>query len=85
MCRRNTAKADEVLVAAAAVNKCPADTLHTMYSILTILATLPVRTAEADRTFSKVERTLTYGTAQHLVGRMTRCTDNASSSPRPEA
>jgi len=45
--------------AISAVNKCPADALPAMHSMLTILATLPVCTAEAERTFSKVERTLT--------------------------
>jgi hAT family C-terminal dimerisation region len=34
-------------------------TLPTTHTVLTILATLPVYTAEAQRTFSKVERTLT--------------------------
>jgi hypothetical protein len=42
-----------------AVNQCPVNTLPTIHTMLTILATLPVCTAEAERTFSKVERTLT--------------------------
>jgi hypothetical protein len=42
-----------------AVNKCPVDVLPTIHTLLTILVTLPVCTAEAERTFSKVERTLT--------------------------
>ena len=58
MCRRKPPNEDDVS-AIAAVNKCPADALPTMHIMLTILATLPVCTAEAERTFSKVERTLT--------------------------
>ena len=58
MCRGKTHMAHEVS-AISAVNKCPADALPAMHSMLTILATLPVCTAEAERTFSKVERTLT--------------------------
>jgi hypothetical protein len=42
-----------------ALNSCPADALPTVHTTLTILATLPVCSAEAERTFSKVEQTLT--------------------------
>ena len=45
--------------AISSVNKCPVGALPTVHTLLTILATLPVCTAEAERTFSKVERTLT--------------------------
>ena len=42
-----------------AVNKCPVTALPIIHALLTISATLPVCTAEAECTFSKVERTLT--------------------------
>lgn len=58
MCRRMPLD-DSGSSAISAVNKCPVDALPTIHTLLTILATLPVCTAEAERTFSKVERTLT--------------------------
>jgi hypothetical protein len=56
MCRAKSTVAESAI---AAVNDCPADALPIIHTMLTILATLPVCTAEAERTFSKVERTLT--------------------------
>jgi len=60
MCRANekstSAEPDSAI---AAVNACPADALPIIHTMLMILATLPVCTAEAERTFSKVQRTLT--------------------------
>jgi hypothetical protein len=65
MCRRNPA--ENKVSAIAAVNKCPADTLHAM---LTILAALPVRTA-VSRSRENILQSRTYsdGTAQHHIGR----------------
>jgi hypothetical protein len=56
MCRQQQISCTSTIVA---VNKCHTEMLPTIHTMLTILATLPVCTAEAERTFSKVERTLT--------------------------
>ena len=45
--------------ALATLNACPSTSFPTIHKMITILATLPVSTAEAERTFSKVTRTLT--------------------------
>src|SRR5688572_19595157 len=42
-----------------ALNSCPADALPKVQTMLNILATLPFCSAEAERSFSKVEQTLT--------------------------
>jgi len=48
----------DAVSAISAGHLCPADSLPTINTILMILATLPVCKAEAERLFSKVERTL---------------------------
>src|SRR6218665_357999 len=50
MCPLDLPQTDEVS-AITAVNNCPADTLPAVHTMLTILATLPMCTAEAERTF----------------------------------
>ena len=57
MCRNTAIAASRSTI--DAVNQCPTAALPIMHCMLTILATLPVCTAEAEITFSKVERTLT--------------------------
>ena len=55
MCCAKSTVADSAI---AAANDCPADALPIIHAMLTILVTLPVCTAEVERTFSKVERTI---------------------------
>ena len=45
--------------AIAALNACPAGIFPSIHTLLRVLAMLPVSTAEAERMFSKVSRTLT--------------------------
>ena len=61
MCRmkEDSTTSSSTSSAIEALNSCPADSLPTVHTMLNILATLPVCSAEAERTFSKVEKTLT--------------------------
>ena len=43
-----------------AVNMCDEKSLPNVHKLLQVLSVLPVSTAEAERVFSKVKRTLTY-------------------------
>ena len=45
--------------AIGALNECPAHAFPIINKMILILATLPISTAEAERQFSKVKRTLT--------------------------
>jgi len=45
--------------AVAALNACPSAIFPNIFVLLKILATLPVSSCEAERIFSKVERTMT--------------------------
>ena len=49
----------ENLSAITALNKCSVDVYPNIHILLSILAVLPVSTAETERMFSKVERTMT--------------------------
>jgi hypothetical protein len=51
--------ASTVKTATSALQNCSVISLSNIYNLLTILATLPVTTAEAERVFSKVERIAT--------------------------
>ena len=50
---------DVPVTAIAALNACPASIFPAVHALLRVLAVLPVSTAEAERVFSKVTRTLT--------------------------
>ena len=50
---------DAPVTAIAALNACPASVFPGLHTLLRVLAVLPVSTAEAERMFSKVARTLT--------------------------
>ena len=53
------ASVDVPTTAIGALNSCSSAAFPIIHSLLAVLATLPVSTAEAERTFSKVTRTLT--------------------------
>ena len=53
------ASVDVPTTAIGALNSCSSAVFPIIHSLLAVLATLPVSTAEAERTFSKVTRTLT--------------------------
>ena len=62
--------ASEISTAAAALKHCSALTLPNIRALLVMLATLPVTTAEAERVFSKVERTATAARAHMTEDRL---------------
>ncbi|KAF0299721.1 repressor of the inhibitor of the protein kinase [Amphibalanus amphitrite] len=50
---------DHPETAIGALNRCPAEVFPGVHALLRVLAVIPASTAEAERTFSKVTRTLT--------------------------
>jgi len=68
--RQQLPLASEISTAAAALEHCSPLTLPNIRALLTILATLPVTTAEAERVFSKVERTATAARAHMTEDRL---------------
>jgi hypothetical protein len=66
----DTDAASTVTTATAALQNCSAISLPNIYNLLTILATLPVTTAEAERVFSKVERIATAARAHMTEERL---------------
>jgi hypothetical protein len=59
----NNKTASSITTAAAAIEHCSSISMPNIRILLLILATLPVTTAEAERVFSKVERTATAARA----------------------
>jgi len=53
----DSSAAQGINTAAAALEMCPASTMPNLRILLSVLATLPVTTAEPERVFSKVEKT----------------------------
>jgi hypothetical protein len=62
--------ASTVKTATSALQNCSVTSLPNIYNLLTILATLPVTTAEAERVFSKVERIVTAARAHMTEERL---------------
>ena len=52
-------KGEHPITALGTLNKCPSAAFPRVHKLIQILALLPVSTAEAERCFSKVTRTLT--------------------------
>jgi len=66
----NKEEASMVTTAAAAVERCSPIIMSNIRQLLLILSTLPVTTAEAERLFSKVERTVTAAGAHITEDRL---------------
>ncbi len=66
----DTNVASTVTTATAALQHCYTISLPNINNLLTILATLPVTTAEAERVFSKVERIATAARAHMTEERL---------------
>jgi len=62
--------ANQVENGIAALDKCSPNIMPNIHKLLTILSTLPVTTAEAERVFSKVERTATAARAHMSEDRL---------------
>jgi hypothetical protein len=63
-------EASKVRTVAAAVECCSALIMPNIRQLLVILATLPMTTAEAERVFSRVERTATVARAHMAEDRL---------------
>ena len=68
MCNNQSTKVVDTAI--AAVNMCDNKSLPNVHRLLQVLSVLPVSTAEAERVFSKVKRTLTYLRTTMSEGRL---------------